>query len=1041
MAMLILLACALALPAWADKAKTAGDDLKVETYCWKGGDKVQRTTQSMGEEHKPEPVMQPEKPRRLHLEPERHLLEKKTGRDLLAAVWDRPTWRKERFELTAEPGEHPCFAGFKSMLRDTDRCAGWRREYPAIGGHVTFINTGISAWSSFQLMDVVAEHINVWIEEGSTPEQAAVAQKAAKIYANVLDVDELKPVPGSDSWMTQECKVMGPMPFMYSCSDRINILVQNCGGTENAWVRQSDYLVNFPKPCNNESYPNNDIVFYMCQELLDRNPNPYAAANTFAHELAHVIQGGFGSSFYPMTEGGATWLEGSLLRLAPRPMVYAWGFRSWDRINAAHFYATTKATNARKFYQIHAMFLTYLSQDELLGDAATSALQNYQSFNGPYVPWGRASYDYFLSYVGKPLPETFEPVIMDVKNVDNPFATALLDFRVAIAAQCIADAKRRPSEARYLMPAHLRDRPFWDCSTFQTFWSADQGRASSSMELHYGGAAMYRLAAPEGCKVEMSRQADHRVRTKILAAGTASGLPAEVRELAPGESTEFDGEPRELFIVQVNVDPEGEVLSAAAEGPVWQRARCRALGNQVQGCKGSAWTTGARGYYRDSKMAALRLPLLELPEGADASLSFRAWWDLEATEDSVPEAADGCPLKGYDGVQVRAHVYHEGPPSGDEEADEVVVLQPEGGYGTTAGGRVAVAALASPALTRAFASLSCEHLDGWTGQSSDALNFSEQKISLAAYAGKAVRVEIVFASDQSANKRGFWLNGLRVRAGGKLLLKDTFQGKDDEDDLVEHIFVNTPKAGAVGPVDGVPVLVQYPEGYEADKNLMKAGITRSATWFAAWRNSSQAEAALRRQYLGWSYAASTYDTITAILHPWQEACVQLQASISGAPVTATLFTLVDKIGITSVSLIGRSAVAPYVPLSEEVKSSSEGVTDPGVHRFVLGSAWLQALQAGQNFLLCVRTGEVKALPSDGEGGEPFVHLPLTNVSTAATKGLPGWTVIRDIDDPMREGGNLSDPWDGHSMSLRVEYSESANDRRLQGQSPTMPVLV
>lgn len=57
-------------------------------------------------------------------------------------------------------------------------------------------------------------------------------------------------------------------------------------------------------------------------------------------------------------------------------MVFAWGFRDWNRINAAHIYAETKSENARKlrgfevekplclrFYQIHAMLLTYLSQD------------------------------------------------------------------------------------------------------------------------------------------------------------------------------------------------------------------------------------------------------------------------------------------------------------------------------------------------------------------------------------------------------------------------------------------------------------------------------------------------------------------------------------------------------------------------------------------------------------------------------------------------------------------------------------------------------
>lgn len=622
---LVFLAAALiaVLPCcFCDKENSnAGNHLEIQTFCWQGGETVMQSFQKIEEDNDDDDqptVKEPE--RRL----DRHLSSKAgtSGRHILDAIWNRPTWRQQRFNLTAEPGEHPCFAGFTSMMRDSDRCGGWRRQYPAIGGNVTFLNTALSTWANFQLLEVVAEHINVWVEDGATALHGAVAVKAAKIYANVLDVDELKPVPGSGSWMEQECKVLGPLPFMYSCSDRINILVQNCGGTENAWVRPSDYLANFPGPSNNQSGPNNDIVFYMCQELLDSNPNPYAAANTFAHELAHVIQGGFGHSFYPMTEGGATWLEGSLLRLAPRPMQYAWGFRSWDRINAAHLYATTKRQNARKFYQIHAMLLTYLSQEELLGDAATSALQNYQSFNGPFVPWGRAAYDYFLSYLGKPLPDKFEPVVMDVKSVQNPFATVLMDFRIAIAAQCIVDPAKRPTAARYLMPSHLRDRPFWDCSSFETFWSASSPpSAKAGTDLHYGGAAIYRLAAPAGCTIAVEEEADPRVRTKILAAGTASGLAAEVRELRPGESTNFGAEARELFVVQANVDPEGETISTADLHPVWHRTECNQL---LENCAGKAWTTAWKGEYPNGASSALRSPLVHLPAAANVSLSFFA---------------------------------------------------------------------------------------------------------------------------------------------------------------------------------------------------------------------------------------------------------------------------------------------------------------------------------------------------------------------------------------------------------------------------------
>eukprot|EP00439_Symbiodinium_sp_Y106_P027543 s4762_g3.t1 len=450
-----------------------------------------------------EPTRGPEvaRPRHLGVEP---------SMDRLEALWSRPKWRQRRFQLKLAVGEHPCFAGFTSMIQDSGRCGGWQRTYPEVGQKRAYLNVGMGRRSEFTLEDLVAGHINVWAEdpglmsrtkargnraltlrhlprkEGSTDVQRDVAVKArllavaydhgsnmqrslvaAEIYANVHNVDELtrgehmKPAAGSASWMEHECKVMGEMPFMYTCSNRINVLLQRCG-FDNAFVMAHDFLVNFPGPVNNKSSTNADIIFYLCQELVDVNPNPYHVANTFAHELAHVIQGGFGTSTTVMMEGGATWLEGSLLNLAPRPMVYAWGFRDWtlgpahvrkwNRINAAHIYAQTKRKNARKFYQIHAMLLTYLSQAELLGDFGASALQNYQVFSSELLPFGRNTYDaqpqtpgfpdYYFHYVGQSQPQSLETLHMDVSTVRNPFSEVMLNFRVAIAAQCIVEAGR-----------------------------------------------------------------------------------------------------------------------------------------------------------------------------------------------------------------------------------------------------------------------------------------------------------------------------------------------------------------------------------------------------------------------------------------------------------------------------------------------------------------------------------------------------------------------------------------------------------------------
>eukprot|EP00933_Yihiella_yeosuensis_P018515 TRINITY_DN15167_c0_g1_i3.p1 TRINITY_DN15167_c0_g1~~TRINITY_DN15167_c0_g1_i3.p1 ORF type:complete len:122 (-),score=28.79 TRINITY_DN15167_c0_g1_i3:159-524(-) len=109
-----------------------------------------------------------------------------------------------------------------------------------------------------------------------------------------------------------------------------------------------------------------------------------------------------------------------------------------------------------------------------------------------------------------------------------------------------------------------------------------------------------------------------------------------------------------------------------------------------------------------------------------------------------------------------------------------------------------------------------------------------------------------------------------------------------------------------------------------------------------------------------------------------------------------------------------------------VNSSSNGVSDPGVHRFKLGSKMSPHLAQGQAFLLCVGTGDVKSLPYDGDGLKPFLHLPLSQANKfAKAKGKPGWTFLRAGDKVK------TNPWKGHTLSLRAEFVESEPARRLE----------
>lgn len=930
----------------------------------------------------------------------------------LLALWDRPSWRDYRLNLYPAEGEHPCFTGFQYMIHNTSRCNGWTRQYPDIGGKVVFFNTGVNRYSDFTLKAFIAGYINVWLENGSSQLHEDVSVKAAKIYTNQYNIEELRPSSGSESWMYHECKVMGSMPFMYTCSNRINILVQKCN-VENAWVMQSDYLRNFPGPATKDSPSNHDIVFYMCHELLDRNPNPYAAANTFAHELAHVIQGGFGYSFNTMTEGGATWLEGPLLDLAPRPMVYAWGFRDWNNINSAHFHANTRTLNSRKFYQIHGMFLTYLSQPELLGDHATSALQNYQTFDPAHHPFGRGSYDYFLQNVRRPVPIKFETVQLDVKTTQNSFASTLLDFRVAIASQCIVDAAIRPTAAKYLMPPHLRDRPFWDCTSYRTFWSADSTSAENiSSEIHYGGAAVFRLAMVGSAIVSLNKDADPKIRTKVLAAGVPStGSPAEVVELAPGMAVNFSSGAREIFVVQVNVDPEGEFIGPSDRAPLWKWTfyGCNKI------CKGKAWWAGSgvEGVpYPPDTFSGLKSRPIKLPVGQVSMLKFHAKWDLEPFYDdgnTVGEAR--CKAKGFDGVQVRVHEY-----SGNtDNVASVEVLSPDGGYGKKHQGHSALHAFAESGLYPVSAN--CSKYTGWA----DSNPWAKQSVSLTAYAGKRVSVEFLFASDSTDAREGFWVGGIRVQAANKNVYVDGVGA----DHMIVKDYIPTVKAGSLGQYDGVPVVAALPDGYEFDTELQKAALTRSAAWSASWANPRGSEASIRREYLGWSYSAPIANTKTALLHPGQEACVTLRAPFRGHVQTATLFTLVDKIGVSSISLALRSVEAPH-GLTKGLKpiiSQSSGVTDPGTHRFDFSSK-SPTFGAEETFMVCVGVVGVKALPADDPSILPFVHLPLTNVTSAGEAGKAGATML--IVPPARglvtalDSTGL-DPWDGHTFVVRAEF--------------------
>eukprot|EP00929_Paragymnodinium_shiwhaense_P086892 TRINITY_DN47275_c0_g1_i1.p1 TRINITY_DN47275_c0_g1~~TRINITY_DN47275_c0_g1_i1.p1 ORF type:complete len:1163 (-),score=184.09 TRINITY_DN47275_c0_g1_i1:181-3669(-) len=958
-----------------------------------------------------------------------------TEAELVESLWDRNAFRNRQFDLKPSADEHPCFAGFNSMINQTDRCKSFVRQYPPVGSRVVFFNLGLSVFRNSTLGAVVGDLINVWWEDDLDDLHKRISVKAAELITNRWNIEELKPSSSSNSWLEHECKMMGSMPFVYTCSNRINILVQRCNG-EHAWVMTGDFLQNFPNPAHKDSVTNHDQVFYMCKELIARKPNPYSIAITYSHELAHVIQGGFGFSFQVMTEGSATFLEGNVLNLPPRPMTYANGFSDWNKINAAHIYGNTQEANSGKFYQITGLFLTYLAQDGLLGMPGTISLQNYRTFETRHIPWGRGAYNYFLQYLGQAVPKEFETYEIDPESINHGFADALLDFRVALAASCILDDKRAPTEAKYRLPAERMAHPYWDCTSFKT-WRAckgDEDYCSSEVreaatDVHYGGAAIYRIAFAENLTVSVSEDADWRIRTKVLAAGNSSGGPAEVKELRPGEFVNFGPSAREAYVVQVNVDPAGEMIAREEMPNIWHRSAYRCN----EPCKGKAWTTfpGKGLEIPQNTMSSLRSKLFQLPRNAtDIAMSFNAMWDLPGLAADGSTVGDGCPTKGHGGVQVRAYVYNSRSAQEHEhdDGDYVVVLRPKQGYGSGPAGQTALHAFG---LFGVYSGAPCDAYEGWGGQDKD-FHWKTEMFELTSLAGKWISVEVLFANEYANSQaEGFWIDNIQIKADKAVIFSDDAES-DTKSMMFEHNFALAPTAGEVGRVDGVPVVVQYPEHYQPDKSLVKLRDTRFAPWSATWNaEPKDLELGRKMSYMGWAYTAPGDYSQTARLHPWQEACVTNKAPFQGKLRSSQLFTLVDKVGTSAATLTVRSPEKPFEVIGGPVSSPSPGVEDPGNHRFDLRSSDFPTFKEGELFLLCVGTEGRPELASDGTELEPFIHLPMAKVFEGQVEGQPGYTFLLATKNTTGvKVGETKRTWADWTYVVRSEFYETGEEDKM-----------
>jgi hypothetical protein len=190
------------------------------------------------------------------------------------------------------------------------------REYPAIGGKVEYNVPMNMSTAMHTLYGTVEGMFNVWGQDNvATTYHIEQAMEAACLVMNCHNDPAFVPrgAYNASTWLEEECLSQGPLPFDWTCSNRVNILVQECGMI-NAFV-MFDAILNFPYPANASSPwgPQNDIIFYLCTELINVISSPTMIAMVMSHELNHVIQVNSKSYLFVMTNDIVILFSSSLL--------------------------------------------------------------------------------------------------------------------------------------------------------------------------------------------------------------------------------------------------------------------------------------------------------------------------------------------------------------------------------------------------------------------------------------------------------------------------------------------------------------------------------------------------------------------------------------------------------------------------------------------------------------------------------------------------------------------------------------------------------
>jgi hypothetical protein len=388
-----------------------------------------------------------------------------------------------------------------------------------------------------------------------------------------------------------------------------------------------------------------------------------------------------------------------------------------------------------KYYQIFQSLLAYLSQPAVLGRTTVDDINVYRSFSMYMDPEGRQTLgpygrETLQWYMQNPLPSFFAavPVTRDASTPSEvSFFDTLVNWRVALVVACL-NPWDKPTDPLYLLP-EAGQEPLFDCSAFPTHFSHLGTSSIASVPLGYGGAAVERFVTPTDLR--LSHTSPGAVRMKVVAV-PVEGITT-VTEVVKGSSVLLTGLYENVYVVLVNVDPLGEVITEE-EQAVWKRSTY-----SCQPGQGSCWTFARPGMnYSDNMITGLVTPPISLPLTSPATLSLDIKFVLQGSADPT-RWVKGCAadrLVGYDGVQLRARVgdaTHVLLPTADSNFPYSMVTDPTSG--TVFRGSV----LSFFGYYLHYAGL-CDYLVGWIG---DSLGWkTDIAFDLSLFQGQTVELEV-----------------------------------------------------------------------------------------------------------------------------------------------------------------------------------------------------------------------------------------------------------------------------------------------------------